>query len=613
MLSRVLLLILSVSSAVARNSQEPLRPDNLASEEDLYWKLPNEIRRVAVIGAGPAGLQFTSTLIDHGFEVRMFERAPNPGGIWHYTDKLPIPAAFPNRPIETMAYIPDVPNQLPASRIYEDGDDGLTVDWRIREHWAPSPAWHNMMTTEPHQLMSLPNIGYPKNTVKLFVSFPDDQHQSHAVFLQPWKLHQMDVNRQVRQYASSVGLNANDEEHTNVTAYSTRVERVEKLPGTEKRWTVTLRKLIPLRDGKLEVNWWQEQFDAIVLGKYSENDAAWVPPIPGLDDWAHTLPDAIFHSRHYRRPEHFTNKNVLVVGGSFSGLGIANDLIGHARFETDQLHAGSQNSPGSVSGALRGMFHPNITFVSEVMRFKNRPSASGESLRAASVVFSNGTIASGFDAIILATGHRTSLPFLVGYHNSTIKGLDEPEIIVAPIITDGTHLRSLHWTGHYIDDPTLLLCTTFPFRDGATSYQALGAARVWAGTARLPSITRMWKTYPGASHWVRDFPIACQMVVRLFVTWLNDEILEFGGKLVSTQPVHELMELFHYYVNKQYNPGIARFYGGAISAERPRSQWDVYNGDEDDALQSQLLTHQQMKAVYGDPDPQHWAELSLRW
>lgn len=38
---------------------------------------------------------------------------------------------------------------------------------------------------------------------------------------------------------------------------------------------------------------------------------------------------------------------------------------------------------------------------------------------------------------------------------STIKGLDEPETEVAPIITDGTHLRSLHWTGHYIDDPTI--------------------------------------------------------------------------------------------------------------------------------------------------------------
>lgn len=78
--------------------------------------------------------------------------------------------------------------------------------------------------------------------------------------------------------------------------------------------------------------------------------------------------------------------------------------------------------------------------------------------------------------IIFATGFRTSLPFLADYHNkcelylvpsstlladavaflaSTIKGHEEPDTKLAPIITDGTHLRSLHWTGHYIEDPTL--------------------------------------------------------------------------------------------------------------------------------------------------------------
>lgn len=39
--------------------------------------------------------------------------------------------------------------------------------------------------------------------------------------------------------------------------------------------------------------------------------------------------------------------------------------------------------------------------------------------------------------------------------SSTIVGSDEPDVVVAPIITDGTHIRSLHWTGHYIPDPTL--------------------------------------------------------------------------------------------------------------------------------------------------------------
>lgn len=55
----------------------------------------HKIERVAVIGAGPTGLLHASTLLEHGFQVRLFERAPNPGGQWHYTDKTSIPAPFP--------------------------------------------------------------------------------------------------------------------------------------------------------------------------------------------------------------------------------------------------------------------------------------------------------------------------------------------------------------------------------------------------------------------------------------------------------------------------------------------------------------------------------------
>jgi NADPH-dependent 2,4-dienoyl-CoA reductase/sulfur reductase-like enzyme len=60
-----------------------------------YYRLPHIIERVAVIGAGPAGLQQTAALLNAGLKVRMFERAPRPGGQWMYTDKTPISAPFP--------------------------------------------------------------------------------------------------------------------------------------------------------------------------------------------------------------------------------------------------------------------------------------------------------------------------------------------------------------------------------------------------------------------------------------------------------------------------------------------------------------------------------------
>lgn len=116
------------------------------------------------------------------------------------------------------------------------------------------------------------------------------------------------VQRHVRQYASSFGINANDEEHANVTSYFTRVEKVQKLPGTAKRWTLTLRKMTPFQDGRLRVDWWTEEFDAVVVGSASEYDSPWVPPIPGLKEWAKAFPEQIYHARNYRRPEIFKGK-----------------------------------------------------------------------------------------------------------------------------------------------------------------------------------------------------------------------------------------------------------------------------------------------------------------
>jgi heterodisulfide reductase subunit A-like polyferredoxin len=66
-------------------------PQNL----DESHEFPHPIRRVAVIGAGANGLLHTAALLEAGFEVRMFERAPRPGGTWNYNEKKPVPASFP--------------------------------------------------------------------------------------------------------------------------------------------------------------------------------------------------------------------------------------------------------------------------------------------------------------------------------------------------------------------------------------------------------------------------------------------------------------------------------------------------------------------------------------
>lgn len=89
-----LVVILSHFCAASFAQQTPLL-NNGASHENIWYQLPHKVERVAVIGAGPSGLLHAATLVEAGFVVRMFERAPKPGGQWLYTEKTPVQPPFP--------------------------------------------------------------------------------------------------------------------------------------------------------------------------------------------------------------------------------------------------------------------------------------------------------------------------------------------------------------------------------------------------------------------------------------------------------------------------------------------------------------------------------------
>ncbi|KAF8311496.1 hypothetical protein DL93DRAFT_2083269 [Clavulina sp. PMI_390] len=72
------------------------------------------------------------------------------------------------------------------------------------------------------------------------------------------------------------------------------------------------------------------------------------------------------------------------------------------------------------------------------------------------------------------------------------------------------------------------------------------------------------------------------------------------------------MELFQYYAAQHYTPEIVALYQGPIPAERPRRQWDVYNGDDGNLL-PQSWADEQLSSNYEDDVPEHWAEFSFRW
>ncbi|KAF9511431.1 hypothetical protein BS47DRAFT_1486839 [Hydnum rufescens UP504] len=153
-----------------------------------------------------------------------------------------------------------------------------------------------------------------------------------------------------------------------------------------------------------------------------------------------------------------------------------------------------------------------------------------------------------------------------------------------PIITDGTHLRSLHWTGHYINDPTLAFTNVRPWTLGR--YQSLGFAKTWSGKARLPSQEQMWAEYPGAKSSVTSHAfgsLAEEAQNRQWVAWLNNASLEFGGRLVSPWPIElrtlfstraiAYREAFVYYANTAWEAGYTTSRNFTEYENTPRDQW----------------------------------------
>lgn len=68
-----------------------------------------------------------------------------------------------DEPLDKLSWLPD---KIPASIIYEDGQDGLTLDERWREHWAPRPVWNSLHTNSPAVITEMPDVPYLPGQVR---------------------------------------------------------------------------------------------------------------------------------------------------------------------------------------------------------------------------------------------------------------------------------------------------------------------------------------------------------------------------------------------------------------------------------------------------------------
>jgi len=114
-------------------------------------------------------------------------------------------------------------------------------------------------------------------------------------------------------------------------------------------------------------------------------------------------------------------------------------------------------------------------------------------------------------------GFRYTYPFLPQYLNPSLRGNETASQGPQPLVTDGSHVRSLHLDLFYIEEPTLAFINSkyylrlLYFRSHCRTklcsvnggmqsfvyaeYLAAATASVWKGHAKLPKQDEMWSLY----------------------------------------------------------------------------------------------------------------------
>ncbi|KAJ7471178.1 hypothetical protein B0H11DRAFT_2040725 [Mycena galericulata] len=538
-------LVVPLLSTVAQ--QQPLFSE-LVDKPDAYeFKWP--INKVAIIGAGVSGLVAYREFSGAGFEqVRVFERDDVPGGNWHYTEETPVDAPIPNVDPSVGDFVPSLPppgTVLPFEQhYYSDGEA------RWREHRGPKPVWESLESNAPAPIQQITEIPWPPGT--------------------PWQLPHRTLARYLRAFSSFHGVNSNDASPD--IAYNTRVELAEKRydeSGAEHGWKLTLKRL-EKRGSHSTATWWTEDFDAIVVatGRYNAPN---IPPISGLEEWAKKFPLSIIHSRQYRHPQPFTNETVVVVGGATSGVEITREINSYASRVYQSVRPPNPNLPYEAGRLQLSRLPRNVSVVPEIRRFH----ASNSSIELA-----NGTFLPDVGRVIFGTGFRYSFPFLPQFHNSSTSPPAHP------IVTDGTHLRSLHEDFLYIEEPTIgFLSMNWGMQSFTYSeYLSLALAKVWSRKAVLPGTATLWRLYDervkDRGGYGRHFQFLggerTAANIRFFVGWLNDAAVKFGGRQIDGQS-KDLQQISTVWAQSRYGETI--FLSNSIPEERANS-FDWIHGED---------------------------------
>ncbi|OBT70228.1 hypothetical protein VE03_00205 [Pseudogymnoascus sp. 23342-1-I1] len=329
--------------------------------------LSGQVKRVAIIGAGPSGLAAAKYLTAEKAisQVTVYEQRANPGGVWNATPSLTSPSYS----------IPQTtPDTTPPVPLKGDAKDDQEASWAFQ-----SAVYDYLEANIPKPLMNYTDLRFRDET-PLFPS-----HEAVNKYLDAYA---DDVRGQIR-FGTQV-LDVQRYRHNLEDGEEAAIWHVKsKVVGTDEEETAV--------------------YDAIVVAN-GHYDCAFIPNIKGVQVWHRTYPGSVIHSKNYKRPENYEGKKVVVVGAGVSGVDIANQIAPHAQYPLLLSRRASKEAAKGSSSPLAPE-KSSIKDVSEIEEFI----ADNRTIR-----FIDGRTETGVDEVIFCTGYLYSYPFLQNLEPSVV-------------------------------------------------------------------------------------------------------------------------------------------------------------------------------------------------
>jgi len=445
-----------------------------------------DIRSVAVIGAGISGICSGAHLLQQGLSVTVFERSSTAGGVWHFDERSAIDPSYPNEVASRGDYSrvsfgdedayrtpPLTPDPRYASRPNTGESYGLSgsrteLDAEVAQllHAPPGPCYAGLQNNVALTLMKTSLADWPPGLEE----FVNQQY----------------LERYIQQIARQHRVDK-------VTSFNSRVEEVRKIGD---KWRVRTTSPNALHDS-LQLVKRTTFFDAVVVAS-GHYHMPRIPDIPGLKEWKTCFPHRIQHSKGYRHGKKYQNSNVLLIGAGVSSTDIAKEVVQAGGTVWQSSRGGIFDLPASSLPAKARRVTGISSFILQGVRSEDTPepdTSRKELPIPGRVILSDGTELCGLHYIILATGYITSYPFLEDKHSDDKTRTKADDKLL--VTKEGDMVHNLYKDIFYLEDPSLAFVgvpyhiSTFSLFD----FQAQAVARVLAGVVKLPAYHTMRAEY----------------------------------------------------------------------------------------------------------------------